>query len=305
MADSSSLDDSFKKPHVVLGPHLGHQEVERIIVELEQVLTQFPNEQSISVANLAQFISHNLGYEDVNELEDGLQGDFVDFLRALPTVVIEERALTEQQQKQKDEESSGKGKQAAPMYRNEERYMRTFVKKAPEPDEDDLRPMRLICRIRTTEDLWRVCLKSQEARAEIPEMEFEVGADGARKVDAIYNHISSAVFNLGTHVREGFCDGMENADEYKIKLMETCVALNVLLDVEHPWTWIITDPSGKSTFRPMEGVEVVYLDEPGASESKLGYENLGLYTTPEFIGLLGEEGGEFSDMLKEAKAAKS
>ena len=98
MADSTSGDDSFKKPHVILGPHLGHQEVERINLELEQVLTQFPNEQSISVANLAQFISHNLGYEDVNELEDGLQGDFVEFLRALPTVVIEERALTEQQQ---------------------------------------------------------------------------------------------------------------------------------------------------------------------------------------------------------------
>ena len=30
--------EDFVKPHVVLGPHMGHQEMERIIVELEQVL---------------------------------------------------------------------------------------------------------------------------------------------------------------------------------------------------------------------------------------------------------------------------
>ena len=170
------------------------------------------------------------------------------------------------------------GGDASPAYRNEERYARTYVRKAPEPDEDDLRPFRLVCRINTTTDLWRVCLKAPEARAEIPELEFEVGADGVRKVDAIYNHISSAVFNLGTHVREGFCDNVPDAEQYKEKLMETCMALNALLDVEQPWTWVITDPSGRSQFRPMEGVEVVYLDEPGASASTVGYEHLGRFT---------------------------
>jgi hypothetical protein len=36
---------------------------------------------------------------------------------------------------------------------------------------------------------------------EIPELEFEISADGKRKIDSLYNIVSSAIFNLGTHVR--------------------------------------------------------------------------------------------------------
>lgn len=32
--------------------------------------------------------------------------------------------------------------------------------------------------------------------------------------------------------------------------------LNVLLDVDHPWTWILHDPSGLSEFSDMSNVEV-------------------------------------------------
>lgn len=37
-----------------------------------------------------------------------------------------------------------------------------------------------------------------------------------------------------------------------------CVGdLNKLLDVDEPWTWVVHDPSGLSTFSDMSKVEVV------------------------------------------------
>jgi C4-type Zn-finger protein len=54
--------------------------------------------------------------------------------------------------------------------------------------------------VSSTSDLWRVCLKSKWARIEIPELEFEISADGKRHTDSIYNHIASAVYNLGNYV---------------------------------------------------------------------------------------------------------
>ena len=38
--------------------------------------------------------------------------------------------------------------------------------------------------------------------------------------------------------------------------MATVEQLNVLLDVEKPWTWVVHDPSGMSEFKPSEGVLV-------------------------------------------------
>jgi C4-type Zn-finger protein len=54
--------------------------------------------------------------------------------------------------------------------------------------------------VSSTSDLWRVCLKSKWARIEIPELEFEISADGKRHTDSIYNHIASAVDILSTFV---------------------------------------------------------------------------------------------------------
>jgi C4-type Zn-finger protein len=52
-------------------------------------------------------------------------------------------------------------------------------------------------KINSTADLWRTCYKSPYAMIEIPELEFEFSADGKRHTDSIYNHIGSAVYNLG------------------------------------------------------------------------------------------------------------
>ncbi len=46
-----------------------------------------------------------------------------------------------------------------------------------------------------------MCLKSAYATVEIPELEFEISADGKKRIDSLYNHIAQAVFNLGNHVQ--------------------------------------------------------------------------------------------------------
>jgi hypothetical protein len=38
------------------------------------------------------------------------------------------------------------------------------------------------------------------AFVEIPELEFEIGADHRRRVDSVYNHIAASIFNLERHV---------------------------------------------------------------------------------------------------------
>ena len=57
-----------------------------------------------------------------------------------------------------------------------------------------------LAQITDRKDLWRVCHKSPSAVMEIPELEFEVGADSKRKIDSIYNHITAAIYNLSMHI---------------------------------------------------------------------------------------------------------
>ncbi len=44
--------------------------------------------------------------------------------------------------------------------------------------------------------------------------------------------------------------------DHAAKIMATVEQLNVLLDVEQPWTWVVHDPSGTSELRPADGVLV-------------------------------------------------
>jgi C4-type Zn-finger protein len=132
----------------------------------------------------------------------------------------------------------------------------------PDPPRDEWKPVRMTVVVRDVADLWRVCLKSQHARVEIPELEFEISADGKRHIDSIYNHIASAVYNLGQHVRQ--CKGALSAD-HADKIMDTVIALNAFLDVPKPWTWIVHDPSGISEMKPLEGVVVEHPAAEGAA----------------------------------------
>lgn len=97
--------------------------------------------------------------------------------------------------------------------------------------------------------------KAPSAVVEIPEIEFEIGADAKRKIDSVYNHISSAVYNLSMHVSTL---GSQLSGDTKAKIAETIDELNKLLDVDKPWTFILHDRTGISEIRPEDEVETVY-----------------------------------------------
>lgn len=77
---------------------------------------------------------------------------------------------------------------------------RQYFQMKMDPPQSQWRPVKMTVKINSTTDLWRVCLKSKWATIEIPELEFEISADGKRRTDSIYNHIASAVYNLGNYV---------------------------------------------------------------------------------------------------------
>lgn len=219
-----------------------HQEMSRITGHLEELWTGYTQDgdgnpngcEWLPVEQVANLMCQELGYEDVAEFEDALHGTFPAFLDALPHVT-----------RRKDEATG-----------------RELFQLRPDPPRSEWRPVTMTARITSTADLWRVCLKSKHARVEIPELEFEISADGKRHIDSIYNHIAAAVYNLGNYV------GQANtglSEDHKNKIMDTVIALNILLDVEKPFTVVLHDPSGTSEYKPMEGVEVVWGDAPAAA----------------------------------------
>ena len=106
----------------------------------------------------------------------------------------------------------------------ETRDGRCFFQIRPEPPRESWVPCKMTVRIESTKDLWRVCLKSPYARIEIPELEFEISADGKRHIDSVYNHIGAAIYNLGNYVRQA---GAALSEDHKSKIMDTVIALNV------------------------------------------------------------------------------
>ena len=74
---------------------------------------------------------------------------------------------------------------------------RLYFQIKPELPRSQWRATKMTVKIASTADLWRTCYKSPYATIEIPELEFEFSADGKRHTDSIYNHIGSAVYNLG------------------------------------------------------------------------------------------------------------
>jgi hypothetical protein len=82
---------------------------------------------------------------------------------------------------------------------------RDYFQMKADPPRDQWRAVKMTVQVASTADLWRVCLKSKWATIEIPELEFEISADGKRHTDSIYNHIASAVYNLGNYVSVCLC----------------------------------------------------------------------------------------------------
>eukprot|EP00199_Chlamydomonas_sp_CCMP681_P005371 CAMPEP_0119108350 /NCGR_PEP_ID=MMETSP1180-20130426/13904_1 /TAXON_ID=3052 ORGANISM="Chlamydomonas cf sp, Strain CCMP681" /NCGR_SAMPLE_ID=MMETSP1180 /ASSEMBLY_ACC=CAM_ASM_000741 /LENGTH=241 /DNA_ID=CAMNT_0007093953 /DNA_START=102 /DNA_END=827 /DNA_ORIENTATION=- len=208
---------------------MSHQEVERLLEELEEVLKQ-DGFDWITAQACGMWLCHDLGYEDQSEFEDALHGTFEQFIIQFPHI---------------ETKTDEKG--------------RMVLRLKPEVPQERWRPVKMTLKITDRSQLWNVCMKTQHARVEIPELEFEISADGKRKIDSIYNIVGSAIFNLGTHVRAA-ASGLPGG--HKEKIMECVEDLGRLLDVDTPWTWVLHDPSGQSEFSDMKDVEVEWPEGP-------------------------------------------
>eukprot|EP00298_Acanthocystis_sp_HF-20_P001113 c11510_g1_i1.p1 GENE.c11510_g1_i1~~c11510_g1_i1.p1 ORF type:complete len:236 (-),score=95.61 c11510_g1_i1:60-725(-) len=207
---------------------VSHQEVERILSEIEEYykVVREGGGEWVMLEGMSAFLAQDLGYEDVDEFEDALKGPFEAFLGQFPHIHIETRP---------------DGKK---------------VFRLVDPPAHQAKHTKMTVHVKEKSDLWRVCMKSENSRIVIPEIEFEIGSDSKRHIDTIYNHIGQAIFNLESFVTE---DTRYTAEE-KLNIFETTEKLRGLLDLENPWTLILDDPSGLSAFKPSEGVEVVELE---------------------------------------------
>ena len=149
--------------------------------------------------------------------QDALKGSFTDFLQALPHI----------ETKLQDDGSFAQGKLVFRM--------------KPYPPVEERKMFIKTFKLTKREDLWRICHKAPCAVVEIPEIEFEIGADAKRKIDSIYNHIASAVYNLSMHVS---MMGEGISSDQRERICETIESLNTLLDVEKPWTFMLHDRTG-------------------------------------------------------------
>jgi hypothetical protein len=202
--------------------NVSHQEIERILYETEawyETASEQAGVEWLPLDGIKNFLFMDLGYEDVDEFEDAIQGTFEDFLNAFPMIEM----------KQEGDKSYFK------MHKQE-----------PQP------PRKLILPITCSKQLLdTTLLKAIDAELEIPIIGFAIGASQKRHIDSIYNHIVSAYENLETHSKMLG----EDSDERQ-KLHDVIATLKTLLDVETPFEVVIVDPHGLSEFKPADGVRI-------------------------------------------------
>jgi len=212
---------------------VGHQEIDRIVDEVEQIYQSQPNEWLI-LEPIGSMVCH-LWYEDEDEFEDAVGCSFEYFMRALPHVEVRAN-------------DDGKAE---------------FKILAPDPLA---LPTIMTLHVNSRADLRRVLFKAPEASLRIPHMEFEVGSNNKRHIDTVYNHITTAVWNLSSHIR-----GRTDLDsEYVSRVSATCDELNSLLDVDAPFTFVVDDPTGSSIFRPDADIVVQQIGAEWDSLAELG-----------------------------------
>jgi len=211
---------------------VSHQELSRIIKELEDFYDTCPQDTWIPVDSAANWLCLNLGYDDYNELEDALHCTLEEFLTQLPHFDVKQ-----------------------PPAEKPDDFVRF---KSNLRDAAPGRPCKVTYRIENRGDLWAVMLKPKECWVEIPEMEFEIGRGEARQVDTIYNLIGEAVYNLGAYLKTNH---KVISEERFDGIYATIHQLNRLLDVDEPFTWIAHDPSGTVAFKPScERIKVEFTD---------------------------------------------
>jgi hypothetical protein len=202
---------------------LGHQEIVRIILELEKYAADFPEGMNIPIEAAEQWLWVQLGYGDQDELEDAIKGNLESLMMRLPQFQIIKEGE------------------------------RTFFK--PVVEAKETRPRKLTMMIASSRDLFTVLTRGRETRIEIPEIEFEMAAPESKEVDTIYNYMAGAVFQLGQYIRE-----QSPSDDVFDKIYATMQMLNSMLDVEVPFHIIAHDPCGEVSFRPSEMVKIEYTD---------------------------------------------
>ena len=214
---------------------VSHQEIERIVVELEELYKSQPGEW-LPIAGIGAYLASELGYEDIDEFEDALKCDFKTFIGKLPHVRV----------------SVVESELQPGTFREVFRVRASSSESNANANANAPRVMRL--RVKTREDLWRVFMKSPNAEMEIPEIDFRVGGDAKRVVDSVYNHVAAAVFNLETHVSH-MASSATNREERE-GIEKTCESLRKMLDLEREFTLTVYDVEGASAFKPDDGVEV-------------------------------------------------
>jgi hypothetical protein len=211
---------------------VSHQELSRIIKELEDFCEMCPSDTWIAVEAAANWLCQQLGYGDYDELEDALHGSLENFLTELPHFDV---------------------KKPAPEDTNESVRFRSNLR-----DNIPGRPCKITFSVENSGDLWVVMLKPKGSWIEIPELEFEIGRGDARQVDTLYNIIGEAIFHLGTYLQNNH--GIISTERFD-GIYQTIHQLNGILDVEKPFTWIVHDPTGTCTFKPYsDKVKVEYTD---------------------------------------------
>lgn len=66
---------------------ISHQEMDRIVGELEAIYGSQPTAW-LPVESIGMMLTHELGYEDLEEFEDAIKTTFPEFLAALPHIEV-------------------------------------------------------------------------------------------------------------------------------------------------------------------------------------------------------------------------
>mmetsp|Transcript_70439 Transcript_70439/g.229020 ORF Transcript_70439/g.229020 Transcript_70439/m.229020 type:complete len:222 (+) Transcript_70439:116-781(+) len=202
--------------------NVSHQEIERILYEIEQ-WWEASHEQAgiewLPIEGIQNFLMNDLGYEDMDEFEDAIQGPFSDFLAAFPHIETQEV-----------------GSRIC------------FKIHMPKPG-----PARtLTLHVDSTKRLLETTLlKGADAELEIPSLEFSICAERERHIDSLYNHLVAARDKLESHCAQ-LSDGSAERDE----ILKTVAGLASCLDVERPFDVVIHDRAALSEFKPSEGVKI-------------------------------------------------
>mmetsp|Transcript_63360 Transcript_63360/g.151188 ORF Transcript_63360/g.151188 Transcript_63360/m.151188 type:complete len:218 (+) Transcript_63360:140-793(+) len=206
--------------------NVSHQEVERILSEVEAWWeTQFEQTgiEWLPLAGIENFLFQDLGYEDMDEFEDALQGTFQEFLGAFPHIEVKEI--------------------------EEKWYLKVDMPK-PQPSR------RLQVSITSSKQLLDTVLyQAPGAEIEIPSLGFQIGSSQRRHIDTLYNHLLVAKDNLENHA-----DHLGEDASEKLRIMQTVEEIGSLLDVESSFDVVIIDRPGLSELKPSDGMQILPLE---------------------------------------------